>query len=71
MRTTLLPGLLGVLKHNLNRQSPDIRIFETGLRFVPGEDGLIQESVIGGLIAGRRFEESWNNASEAADLYDP
>ena len=70
MRTTLLPGLLGVLKHNLNRQSPDIRIFETGLRFVPGEDGLIQESVIGGLIAGRRFEESWNNASEAADLYD-
>ncbi len=70
MRTSLLPGLLGVLKHNLNRQSPDIRIFETGLRFVPGEDGLIQESVIGGLIAGRRFEENWNNASEAADLFD-
>ncbi len=70
MRTSLLPGLLSVLKHNLNRQLGDLKIFETGLRFVPGDNELIQESVIGGLITGRRYGENWTNGSNKADLYD-
>jgi len=70
MRTSLLPGLLKVMQHNLNRQSTELRIFETGLRFVPSDDGLIQESVIGGLISGNRTPENWNNDGAVVDLFD-
>lgn len=37
MRTTMWPGLLNALKHNINRQQSRVRLFETGLCFVPGE----------------------------------
>ena len=35
MRTTLLSGLLDVARHNQSRQMPSMRLFETGLRFLP------------------------------------
>jgi len=35
MRTTLLPGLLDNLRHNLNRQNTDIGLFEIGKTFHP------------------------------------
>ncbi len=70
MRTSLVPGLLKVMQHNLNRQNADLRIFETGLRFVPGDNELIQEPVIGGLVTGKRLEENWNNDGAGTDLFD-
>lgn len=70
MRCSLAPGLLGALERNVNRQVPDLRLFETGLRFVPQDDDLIQENVIGGLISGRRNSESWNHTTEQLDFYD-
>ena len=35
LRTTLLPGLLGTVRRNVNRQSGDLALFETGHVFVP------------------------------------
>ena len=35
MRVSLLPGLLQATRYNQNRQQSRIRLFETGLRFVP------------------------------------
>ena len=35
MRTSLLPGLMGAVVHNLSRQQERVRLFETGLRFLP------------------------------------
>src|SRR5690606_24294364 len=42
MRSTLWAGLLTVASHNSKRQQQRLRLFETGLRFVPGADGLQQ-----------------------------
>lgn len=70
MRTSLLPGLVNVLRHNLNRQQERAQLFESGLRFVPGADGLTQEAVFSGLIYGSRFPESWANQTDTADFYD-
>ena len=74
MRTGLWVGLLNTLKHNLNRQQNRVRLFETGLRFVPEKDndleGLQQQPVIAGLISGRRLEEGWLHDKEAVDFYD-
>lgn len=70
MRVSLLPGLVNVLRHNLNRQQTRVRLFESGLRFVPGADGLQQEAVLAGLVYGNRTAELWSNAAEAVDFFD-
>ncbi|MGS2722685.1 phenylalanine--tRNA ligase subunit beta [Porticoccus sp. GXU_MW_L64] len=74
MRTGLWVGLLNTLKHNLNRQQNRVRLFETGLRFVPEKDndleGLQQQPVIAGLISGPRLEEGWLHEKDTVDFYD-
>ena len=72
MRTSLLPGLVSVLRNNLNRQQERLRLFETGLRFVPGSSvaDLKQEACLAGLIYGNRLPESWANTKGEVDFYD-
>ncbi len=70
MRTSLMPGLVSVLRNNLNRQQNRVRLFESGLRFVPSADGLKQEAMLAGLIYGSRAPESWSNAAELVDFFD-
>jgi phenylalanyl-tRNA synthetase beta chain len=73
MRTSLWQGLLNALKHNVNRQQARIRLFETGLRFIPdseSENGVKQESMVAGLIYGNRKSENWSAKSELVDFYD-
>ncbi len=38
MRTTLISGLLDTMRRNQSRQIASMRIFETGLRFLPGTE---------------------------------
>src|SRR5690606_23417595 len=45
-RTSLMPGLVNVLRHNLNRQQDRVRLFKSGLSFVPAADGLRQEAML-------------------------
>ncbi len=74
MRTSLWPGLIQALTHNLNRQQQRVRLFETGLRFVPQADntleGLTQETMVAGLIYGSRDAESWQASADKVDFYD-
>ena len=56
MRTSLIPGLLSAAAHNINRQQTRVRLFETGLRFMPGES-LAQTPMLGLLLCGRRMPE--------------
>lgn len=70
MRTTLWPGLVHALQHNLNRQQQRIRLFETGLRFVPSAKGLLQEAMVAGAICGERYPESWALQAGGVDFYD-
>ncbi|WP_445358032.1 phenylalanine--tRNA ligase subunit beta [Microbulbifer sp. ANSA005] len=69
MRTTLLPGLCKALQYNLNRQQNRVRLFETGLRFVPGAE-LHQEQMIAGLAYGSRYAENWTGSKDAVDFFD-
>ncbi|WP_288130196.1 phenylalanine--tRNA ligase subunit beta [Microbulbifer sp.] len=74
MRSTLMPGLVKALQYNLNRQQDRVRLFETGLRFVPGADqsreNLAQEPMIAGLIYGTRAPEGWTGGKDLVDFYD-
>ena len=70
MRTSLLPGLLGAVLRNTKRQQPRVRLFETGLRFVPGEQGLQQIPTLAMVLTGGRQEESWAGTPDTSDFFD-
>ncbi len=70
MRTSLLPGLMESVVRNVNRQQSRVRLFETGLRFIPAEGGLQQVPTIAGVITGRRLPEAWAEQGEQVDFYD-
>ena len=71
MRTRLLPGLIQALRHNLNRQQPRVRLFETGLCFVPTDEGLQQTPHIAGVITGGRLPEGlYSQAAGQVDFFD-
>lgn len=73
MRLSLWTGLLGTVIHNQNRQQGRVRLFETGLRFVPDTAeplGIRQDVMLAGVITGNRYEEHWDLAKGAVDFYD-
>ena len=71
MRLSLWTGLLATVVYN--RQQNRVRIFESGLRFVPDTQaplGIRQDLMLAGVICGNRYEEHWNLAKETVDFYD-
>jgi phenylalanyl-tRNA synthetase beta chain len=70
MRSSLWPGLVKALEHNLNRQQSRVRLFESGLRFVGQLEELKQEPMLAGVICGSRLSENWANGRENVDFYD-
>ena len=83
LRTTMLPSVLRVVRHNVNRQVPDVTIFEVGHVFLPptesqpgaagGPDGvaLPAEPMLLGLAACGAFERPRHDRPpRQADLYD-
>ncbi|HFQ4804581.1 TPA: phenylalanine--tRNA ligase subunit beta [Vibrio vulnificus] len=73
MRLGLIQGLLNTVVHNQKRQQPRVRLFEYGLRFIPcdtAENGMRQEPMLAGVIAGTRSEEHWNIETNTVDFFD-
>ncbi|QHF45870.1 phenylalanine--tRNA ligase subunit beta [Pseudomonas sp. S35] len=70
MRSSLWPGLVKALTHNLNRQQDRVRMFESGLRFVGQLDGLKQEPMLAGVVCGSRLPEGWAQGRDAVDFFD-
>ena len=73
MRVSLWTGLLQSVVYNQNRQQTRVRLFETGLRFIPdesAENGVRQEALLSGVISGARQDEHWSMEKAAADFYD-
>jgi phenylalanyl-tRNA synthetase beta chain len=73
MRVSLWPGLLGAAAYNQKRQQARIRLFETGLRFMPDESApqaIAQERVVAGVLAGSRSNIHWDTKEQALDFFD-
>lgn len=81
MRSSLWAGLLTALQHNQNRQQRRVRLFESGLRFLPVPAGdvpadrspiatLDQRMAIAGLASGSRQPENWTGDAGAIDFFD-
>ena len=73
MRVSLWSGLLPAVVYNQNRQQSRVRLFETGLRFIPdnnAEMNIRQEAMIAGVITGSIMGEHWNEKARPVDFYD-
>jgi len=73
MRSLLLPGILENLKWNINRQSIDVHLFETGKVFLQEGDELPREkTMMVGVLSGRRSPKApvLHFGDAAVDIYD-
>ncbi len=73
MRLSLWSGLLTAVVNNQNRQQSRVRLFESGLRFVPDTQadlGIRQDVMLSGVISGTENEEHWDLARQTVDYYD-
>lgn len=73
MRLSLIQGLLNTVVRNQKRQQSRVRLFEYGLRFVPdeaAENGMAQDAMLAGVIAGANSDEHWDLESKTVDFYD-
>ena len=72
MRSTLLPGLLNAVRHNLNHGIRDIRLFEIGRIFSIFRAGeLPQETLALGIVAtGGALEEDRAQSERELDFFD-
>ena len=79
MRTSLWGGLLGNLRHNVNRKADRVRLFEVGRVFVRDASvasgpltvaGIDQPWRIGGLAWGPVLDEQWGASTRNIDFFD-
>ena len=73
MRVSLWTGLLQCVSYNQKRQQSRVRLFESGLRFIPDNSektGVKQELVISGVVCGLVADENWDNATRSIDFFD-
>jgi len=72
MRSTLLPGLLNSLRHNLNHGTRDVRLFEIGRIFSGlGDKELPQERLALAILAtGGALEENRAQPDRELDFFD-
>lgn len=70
MRTSLLPGLVEALKHNLNRQQERVRLFELAHVFETGADAPREPARIAAVVCGRAQPEHWGGDKRPVDYFD-
>jgi phenylalanyl-tRNA synthetase beta chain len=73
MRTSLLPGLLSVMKRNRSFRRDDLKLYEIGKTFIPVENQELprEDLRLAGLATGARYHELWNlPKGEEIDFYD-
>jgi phenylalanyl-tRNA synthetase beta chain len=70
MRTSLIGGLIEVLRTNLARRQDRVRVFETGRAFLRTGNGNAQPLRIAGLAHGDAMPEQWGTPRRAIDFFD-
>ncbi|TWI66040.1 phenylalanyl-tRNA synthetase beta subunit [Desulfobotulus alkaliphilus] len=72
MRTSMVPGLLGLLARNIAQQEKSLKIFETGSTFTPlaGEDLPVEREVLALAWTGKRHPGGWYEHAPECDFFD-
>ncbi|BBI99538.1 phenylalanine--tRNA ligase beta subunit [Ferrigenium kumadai] len=70
MRSSLIGGLVGALRFNLNRKQTRVRLFETGACFGKKDESYVQSQRLSAIAYGSSTSEQWGATSKAVDFYD-
>lgn len=70
MRTSLVPGMLGMLAWNLNRGTADVRLFEAGHVFELGGEKSDEKKILTIGATGNTAEASVHGAARAYSFFD-
>ncbi len=72
MRPTLVPGLLDAVRHNLNHQRRDLKLFELGKVFAASGDGElpVEREIFGLVLTGSEEHEGRSLTTRQLDFYD-
>ncbi|MBN9376999.1 MAG: phenylalanine--tRNA ligase subunit beta [Chlamydiales bacterium 38-26] len=70
LRTSLLPGLLQLVKHNIAHQNHDISGFELGRIHFKNEGQYKEQSVAGIILTGKAQPHAWDAKDRESDFYD-
>ncbi len=66
LRPSLLPGLIDAAAHNRRREHHDVRLFETGTRFVQSGEA----RAVAAVWCGAGASSHWSGPARPADFYD-
>jgi phenylalanyl-tRNA synthetase beta chain len=70
MRTSMIPGILDVVRTNVNVGQRDLRFFEIGKVFGKEGAGFTEGWALAGALTGRAGRSSWAGKARAVDFYD-
>ncbi|MFQ5865102.1 MAG: phenylalanine--tRNA ligase subunit beta [bacterium] len=71
LRPSLIPGLLNVIRWNMNRNNRDLKIFEIGNVFCAQKESDILESTkVAGALTGLATEANWASKPKQVDFFD-
>ena len=72
LRTSLIPGMLAAMEHNIAQQVKNLRIFEIGKIFIKSnqQNLPLEPEMLTVLWTGARNEASWHQREVPCDFYD-
>ncbi|MEO8332981.1 MAG: phenylalanine--tRNA ligase subunit beta [Gallionella sp.] len=70
MRSSLIAGLVGALRFNLNRKQSRVRLFEVGACFAKMNGEYVQSQRLSGIVYGATQPEQWGAVEKPVDFYD-
>ena len=69
MRTSLLPGMLKSLSHNINRKNTDLKFYEFGSTYKKHNKVYKESKKLGVILSGDIIQSSWYLKNTKSDLF--
>lgn len=72
MRTSLLPGLLAMVKNNIANNEKELKLFEWGKIFIHKENDQlpVEKTFLAAIINGLYQQKTWHSEERQVDFYD-
>lgn len=72
LRQTMLFDSLSAVRHNQNRQTSNLKLYEFGQVYhLEGQQRVrVEEAYVSMTLVGRRYAENWNAPADLVDLFD-
>ena len=69
LRSSLIPNALETVKHNINRQNRNLKIFEIGNTYSVTDNNYIENKRLNVTVTGKIFNENWISELSKSNFY--